>query len=193
MNDEEQAAPPASHLLSPTAELPSVIVEVGGRVEVISGGGEVMALPPTVEHPGGAGRAGGAGEVVSENDDDTHTPFSADLSLDTPKSYMSATGAEADLNGGSGCRVSAFARLHPVSHCSSQARASSSRALTRHSRTPQLLHTRCEAEAATQAKSRDTDADELTGQEQVTWHLCIVTLCFETLSSAAATCVCHRC
>jgi hypothetical protein len=73
-----------------------VIVEVGGRVEVISGGGEVMALPPTVEHPGGAGGAGGAGEVVSENDDDTHTPFSADLSLDTPKSYMSATGAEAD-------------------------------------------------------------------------------------------------
>ncbi len=64
-----------------------MIVEVGGRVEVISSGGELTALPPTVEHPGGAG------EVVSENDDDTHTPFSADLSLDTPKSYMSATGA----------------------------------------------------------------------------------------------------
>lgn len=121
-----------------------MIVEVGGRVEVISGGGEQMALPPTVEHPGGEGAAGvaGAGGVVSENDDDTHTPFSADLSLDTPKSYMSATGAEEDLNGVQGAGFQPVCDcITNVSRSSSQARASSSRTLTRHSRTPQLPHT----------------------------------------------------
>jgi hypothetical protein len=126
-----------------------VIVEVGGRVEVISGGGEQMALPPTVEHPGGgaggaaaAGGGAGAGGVVSETDDDTHTPFSAELSLDTPKSYMSATGAEEDLNGVQGAGFQPVCACIPnVSRSSSQARASSSRTLTRHSRTPQLPHT----------------------------------------------------
>ena len=122
-----------------------MIVEVGGHVEVISGGGEQMALPLTVEHPGGAaaaaGGGAGAGGVVSETDDDTHTPFSADLSLDTPKSYMSATGAEEDLNGVQGAGFQPVCACIPnVSRSSSQARASSSRTLTRHSRTPQPPH-----------------------------------------------------
>ncbi len=69
----------------PPAEELSVIVESGGRVEVISGDTELMDDLSTAGHQP-------LGQEAAESDDDANTPYSADLSLDTPKSYMSATG-----------------------------------------------------------------------------------------------------
>ena len=66
----------------------SVIVESSGRVEVIGSNSNETS---TVEHePQGPEEE--AGVAAAASDDDANTPFSADLSLDTPKSYMSATG-----------------------------------------------------------------------------------------------------
>ncbi len=64
----------------------SVIVESSGRVEVIGSNSNETS---TVEHePQGLEEE--AGVAAAASDEDANTPFSADL--DTPKSYMSATG-----------------------------------------------------------------------------------------------------
>jgi hypothetical protein len=66
------------------ADAQSVIVEGNGRVEVISS--DAAAPDACVdEHQR-------PDEGAADDDSSSPTPFSADLSLDTPKSYMSATG-----------------------------------------------------------------------------------------------------
>ena len=87
MTDDEHTGPPEDvpQLPPPPSEELSIIVESGGRVEVIGGDAGPMGELSTVEHLP-------AGQEAAESDDDAKTPFSADLSLDTPKSYMSATG-----------------------------------------------------------------------------------------------------
>ncbi len=87
MTDDEHTGPPEDVPESPPppSEELSVIVESCGRVEVIGGDAGPMGELSSVEHlPDG--------QEAAESDDDAKTPFSADLSLDTPKSYMSATG-----------------------------------------------------------------------------------------------------
>jgi hypothetical protein len=71
-----------------------VIVEDGGREEVIGGSCDGRADDASAaEHDKhDAAAAAAAAAAADEDADESVTPHSADLSLDTPKSYMSATG-----------------------------------------------------------------------------------------------------
>jgi hypothetical protein len=79
----------------------SLIVESDGHVEVLS----ISSSSSSINGGGGEGLTGdatvaitmdkaAADEVGEEGEkEESTTPYSADISLDTPKSYMSATGS----------------------------------------------------------------------------------------------------